>query len=273
MFRKDPEVVRHWGPGAPARAARIQKSLIAAAANLVRPGGVLVYSTCTFSPEENEQVIAEFLHTPGWVLEDACICPLFAPGVPAWGDGNPALTRTARLWPHRLRGEGHFLAKLRKTEGQEDNPAQERVPPLSRESRALWQSWCEEHLQVDLEGELLERAGHLYLLPPGLPSLAGIKAPAPGLYLGEVRVGQRKGSGRFLPSKPLAHYLQPHQVNQVLRLQAEDPRTLEFALGQPIRAEGSEGWKLVALETAVGLFSLGWGKLKGGILRPGKTGL
>lgn len=273
MFRKDPEVVRHWGPGAPARAARIQKSLIAAAANLVRPGGVLVYSTCTFSPEENEQVIAEFLHTPGWVLEDACICPLFAPGVPAWGDGNPALTRTARLWPHRLQGEGHFLAKLRKTEGQEDNPAQERVPPLSRESRALWQSWCEEHLRVNLEGEILERAGHLYLLPPGLPSLAGIKAPAPGLYLGEVRVGQRKGSGRFLPSKPLAHYLQPHQANQVLRLQAEDPRALEFALGQPIRAEGTEGWNLVALETTVGLFSLGWGKLKGGILRPGKAGL
>jgi NOL1/NOP2/sun family putative RNA methylase len=273
MFRKDPEVAHHWGPGAPARAALVQKSLIRAAGDLVRPGGVLVYSTCTFAPEENEQVIADFLRNPGWELEETRISPLFAPGVPAWGDGNPALSRTARLWPHQLRGEGHFLARLRKTEGEANNPALERVPPLSREARALWQDWGEEHLRLPLEGELLERAGHLYLLPPGLPSLAGLKAPAPGLYLGEARAGQRQGSGRFLPGKPLAHYLQPSQVNHVLPLPTEDPRALEFALGQPIGAEGTEGWKLVALETAAGLFSLGWGKLKGGVLRPGKAGL
>jgi NOL1/NOP2/sun family putative RNA methylase len=273
MFRKDPEVVAHWGPSAPARAARVQKSLIAAAAELVRPGGVLVYSTCTFAPEENEQVIAEFLRNPGWEIIDAHISPLFAAGVPAWGDGNPALARTARLWPHKLRGEGHFLARLRKTDGEEHHPTLEHIPPLSRETRALWQAWCEEHLQINLEGQILERAGHLYLLPPRLPSLEGIKAPAPGLYLGETRTGHRKDSGRFLPGKPLAHYLRPSQAQHVLPLQAEDPHTLAFALGQPIPAEGTDGWKLVALETAVGSFSLGWGRLKGGILRPGKTGL
>jgi len=273
MFRKDPEVVCHWGPGAPARAAHVQKTLIRAAGDLVRPGGVLVYSTCTFAPEENEQVIADFLRSPGWELEDARISPLFAPGVPAWADGNPALSRTARLWPHQLRGEGHFLARLRKTEGEESSPALERVPSLSHEVRALWREWYEEHLQLHLEGEILERSGHLYLLPPGLPSLAGIRAPAPGLYLGEARVGQRRGSGRFLPGKPLAHYLQPSQANHVLPLQTEDPRALAFALGQPVPAEGTEGWKLVLLETAAGSFSLGWGRLKGGVLRPGKTGL
>ncbi|MBO1437246.1 16S rRNA (cytosine(1407)-C(5))-methyltransferase RsmF [Meiothermus sp. CFH 77666] len=273
MFRKDPEVVRHWGPGAPARAARVQKSLLAAAGDLVRPGGVLVYSTCTFAPEENEQVIAEFLRSPGWELEDARIHPAFAPGVPAWGDGNPALAKTARLWPHLLRGEGHFLARLRKTEGHESNPALERVPPLSRETRALWQAWSEEHLRVSLTGEIMERAGHLYLLPPGLPSLAGIKAPAPGLYLGEARVGQRKDSGRFLPGKPLAHYLQPSQVKKTLAIDVDDPRGIPFALGQPIPAEGSEGWYLVTLQTPVGAFGLGWGRLKGGVLRPGKVGL
>jgi 16S rRNA C967 or C1407 C5-methylase (RsmB/RsmF family) len=67
MFRKDPEAIRHWGPGAPARAARVQRDLIGLAGDLVRPGGVLVYSTCTFAPEENEQVIAGFLRrNPGW---------------------------------------------------------------------------------------------------------------------------------------------------------------------------------------------------------------
>jgi len=273
MFRKDPEVVRFWGPGAPARAARIQKGLIAAAGDLVRPGGVLVYSTCTFAPEENEQIIAEFLGSPGWELEDARISPAFARGVAAWGDGNPGLARTARLWPHKLRGEGHFLARLRKTDGEENNPHPERIPPLSREVRALWQAWSEAHLQVAVEGEILERSGHLYLLPPGLPNLAGIRAPAPGLYLGEVRVGQRKGSGRFMPGKPLAHFLKPSQVKNTLPLDVDDPRALQFALGQPIQAESPEGWQLVGLQTDVGDFSLGWGKLKGGILRPGKAGL
>lgn len=273
MFRKDPEVVRHWGPGAPARAARVQKSLMAAAGDLVRPGGVLIYSTCTFAPEENEQVIAEFLGNPGWALEDARISPPFAAGVPAWGDGNPALNKTARLWPHRLRGEGHFLAKLRKIDGEEGHPPQEQAPPLSCEVRALWESWREEHLRVKLAGEILERSGHLYLLPAELPSLAGIRAPAPGLYLGEARVGKRTDSGRFLPGKPLAHYLHPSQVGNTLPLQTDDPRALAFALGQPISADGPESWYLVTLETPVGAFALGWGRLKGGVLRPGKAGL
>lgn len=273
MFRKDPEVVRHWGPGAPARAAHVQKGLIRAAGDLVRPGGILVYSTCTFAPEENEQIIAEFLRNPGWELEEARISPLFAPGVPAWGDGNPALTRTARLWPHQLRGEGHFLARLRKLEGEENHPSQERVPPLSREVRALWQAWSEAHLRAAIEGEILERSGHLYLLPPGLPSLAGIKAPAPGLYLGEVRVSQHKDSGRFLPAKPLAHYLKPNQVSNKLALPTDDPSTMSFALGQPVQTEGPEGWVLVGLQTAIGEYGLGWGKLKGGVLRPSRIGL
>jgi NOL1/NOP2/sun family putative RNA methylase len=274
MFRKDPEVVRHWGLGAPARAARIQRSLLGAAGDLVRPGGVLVYSTCTFAPEENEQVISAFLRdNPGWEVEDAHLDPAFAPGMPHWDDGNPVLSRTARLWPHRLRGEGHFLAKLRKVDGEEDSPALERVPPLSREAGALWRGWAQEHLKQGLEGQILERSGHLYLVPEGLPSLSGIKAPAPGLYLGEVRVGARKDSGRFLPAKSLAHYLKPEEAQNVVRLEPGDPRALKFALGEPVEADGEEGWVLAALTSEVGAFSLGWGKLKGEILRPGKTGL
>ncbi|RIH92989.1 16S rRNA (cytosine(1407)-C(5))-methyltransferase RsmF [Meiothermus granaticius] len=274
MFRKDPEVVRHWGPGAPARAARVQRGLLGAAGDLVRPGGILVYSTCTFAPEENEQVIAAFLRgNPGWELENAHLDPSFSPGVPQWGDGNPALSRTARLWPHKLRGEGHFLARLRKTEGLENRPPLERPSPLPREVEALWRAWATEHLKTPPEGPIWQRSGHLYLLPQDLPSLSGLKAPAPGLYLGEARTGQHRGSGRFLPAKSLAHALRPAEVGPVVRLGAEDPRALKFALGEPVEAEGEPGWALAALQTEVGEFPLGWGKLKGGILRPGKTGL
>lgn len=283
MFRKDPDVARHWGPGAPARSARVQRDLIESAGELVRPGGVLVYSTCTFAPEENEEVIASFLlNNPQWTIEDARLHPALASGVPEWGGGNLELTRTARMWPHKLRGEGHFLALLRKGDGDQPKASLEPVTPPSRAVRAYWDDFAREHLDPGLQGihpeaqdgsALLERSGHLYLVPKGLPDLAGIKAPAPGLYLGEVRVGKQKDSGRFLPAKSLAHHLRPEQVHKVLRLEAADPRALKFAQDNPVEAEGLEGWVLVALTTQVGDFSLGWGRAKGGIVRPGKTGL
>src|SRR4030095_5700106 len=81
---------------------------------LVRPGGVLVYSTCTFAPEENEQQVARLLAAhPDWELLEIPTHEGFTPGRPDWSpDGPPELARTVRLWPHHLRGEGHFIAKL-----------------------------------------------------------------------------------------------------------------------------------------------------------------
>ena len=88
------------------------------------PGGVLVYSTCTFAPEENEGQVAWFLTThPDWEVLDLPIHPGFTPGRPDWTPaGPPALARTVRLWPHHLRGEGHFIAKLGRP-GSEAEPA------------------------------------------------------------------------------------------------------------------------------------------------------
>lgn len=255
------------------RAARVQRSLISSAGDLVRPGGVLVYSTCTFAPEENEQIIAEFLQNPGWQLLEARIHPTFDNGVPAWANGNPALVQSARLWPHKLRGEGHFLARLRKTQGEEGHPSPERISLISHEVQAIWQDWAQEHLKTLPQGEVLVRTGHLYLVPPGLPSLGGIRALAPGLYLGQVRTGGHKKAGRFLPGKPLAHYLKPTQVVHTLAITSDDPRAMRFANNEPVPADGVDGWLLVALQTEVGSFSLGWGRLKSGILRAGKTGL
>jgi NOL1/NOP2/sun family putative RNA methylase len=268
MFRKDPDVVRHWGPGTPARSARVQRQLIEHAGALVRPGGVLVYSTCTFAPEENEQVIAHFLsRNPEFELEDARIHQSFAPAVPAWGDGNPALAKAARLWPHRLRGEGHFLARLRRVDGREETPPREKAPPLSRESRQAWQGFAQEHLKVSLEGEIWERAGHLYLLSEGLPSLSGIRAPAPGLYLGKVQ------GGRMLPGKALAHHLGPAQIARVLELPPDDPRALRFVQSNPVEVQAEDGWTAIAVATPVGSFTLGWARIKGGIARMGRATL
>jgi 16S rRNA C967 or C1407 C5-methylase (RsmB/RsmF family)/NOL1/NOP2/fmu family ribosome biogenesis protein len=114
LFRRNPAAAAQWRPGHVSGSAERQRGLLADAARLVRPGGALVYSTCTFAPEENEQQVATFLAAnPGWELLPLPMHPGFAPGRPEWAPGGPPeLSRTVRLWPHRLRGEGHFIAKL-----------------------------------------------------------------------------------------------------------------------------------------------------------------
>ncbi|AEB11497.1 16S rRNA (cytosine(1407)-C(5))-methyltransferase RsmF [Marinithermus hydrothermalis] len=264
MFRKDPEAVRHWGPGSPARASRIQRRLILAAAALVRPGGVLVYATCTFAPEENEAVVAALLEAhPEFEVEDARFHPAFAPGVPAWGGGEVRLERTARLWPHRLRGEGHYLARLRRTDGPEGTPPRVRVPRVDPTAQAEWRAFARRHLETLPEGVIWERSGHLYLLPEDLPSLDRIKAPAPGLYLGQAK------KGRFVPAKALAHYLRPGTAGPTFDLDPEDSRALRFAQGEGVEAVGEDGWYLVTTKG----HALGWGRLKGGVLRPSRATL
>ena len=260
MFRKDPSARAHWGPGAPARMARVQSGLLEAAAELVRPGGVLVYSTCTFAPEENEGVVAGFLgRHPEFEVEDARVHPAFAPGVPEWGGGDARLSRTARLWPHRLRGEGHYLARLRKTEGEEGSPPRLEPPRPKREALAELLAFWEAHLDRPLPERLWERSGHFYVLPEGLPALSGLAAPAPGLYLGEAK------KGRFVPSSMLAHSLRAGEAGPAIELPPEDPRALAFATGEPVAVEeGGSGWRLVT----TGGFPLGFGLLKSGVLRP-----
>jgi len=259
MFRKEPAAAARWGPSAPARAAAVQLRLLQAAAQLVRPGGVLVYATCTFAPEENEGVVGAFLKAhPGFDVEDARLHPSFAPGIPAWGGGDPRLERTARLWPHRLRGEGHFLAKFVRTGGEPGSPHRFRPPRPDHRTLAEWRRWAAEHLRTPPEGEVWERSGHLYLLPEGLPDLGRLASPAPGLYLGQAR------KGRFVPAAQLAHALPPKSAGPELALSSGDPRVLHFARGEPVEHVAGSGWHWVTVEG----YGLGWGRAKGGVLRP-----
>ena len=128
MFRKEEEALRHWSPENVRMCAERQMEILEEAAVMLRPGGILVYSTCTFAPEENEGVIGAFLSAhPEYSVRRISEMPGvdmkgwgFEPGHPEWAQISAdervpdGLDGTVRLWPHRLDGEGHFAAVLQK---------------------------------------------------------------------------------------------------------------------------------------------------------------
>lgn len=115
MFRKDPDVAETWSPERVRYFASQQRNILENARKMLKPGGYLMYSTCTFSPEEDEQMISWFIRTfPDFSLQEMEGYAGFSEGRPDWADGNPELRKCVRIWPHRMDGEGHFLALMRR---------------------------------------------------------------------------------------------------------------------------------------------------------------
>ncbi|MBQ6595225.1 MAG: RNA methyltransferase [Clostridia bacterium] len=193
MFRRSPETAGAWKPSLPEGCAKRQLGILDQAALMVKPGGRVVYSTCTFNTTENEGVMETFLSShPDFSPEDFSL-----PGVGRSEGGM------LRLWPHRVRGDGHFVAKLRRSgnAGGKRPDAGKAGPSRSRRradaglpglgDRELLKMLEEEICRVPevlADGELLRQADYLHLLPKGTPSLSGIRTVKPGLCL--LRVGR-----------------------------------------------------------------------------------
>ena len=251
MFRKNSEAALEWSLDLPATCARRQDDILEAASNLLKPGGLLMYSTCTFAPEENEGVVSEFLeqHPEFELLELSG----FAPGRPEWaGQGSSAqLTRTARLWPHLLEGEGHFMAAFQKIEGEESETRLERGVSLDKPLQKLWTEFAQTYLLEEEAVTLFK--GEIQALNPLTPSLERLKVIRAGVPLAELK------TSRLEPQHGLSH-LYPRDANlPALNLALDDPRVAVYLRGESLEVESSEapeGWILVRV---AGL-ALGWGK-------------
>lgn len=249
MFRKDPQACAEWSLQQVEHCAARQRSILSCAAAMLKAGGVLVYSTCTFAPQENEQNAA-------WLVQEF-----------------PELTleKSEQIWPHLQRGEGHYAAKFikagtavqdgffsalkagtRKKQNQKNSqPYLEQledfcVQTLSKEM----QTWIFEQIS---EGKLAVFGEHLYLLPSGTGSLDGLKIERAGLCLGCCK------KNRFEPSHALAMALRPQEAKQTLEL--EEPE--RFLRGESVCCGSQKGWTLVTAEGC----SLGWGKAAQGVLK------
>lgn len=265
MFRKNEEAVTEWSPENVHLCAERQDGILDAAAVMLRPGGRLVYSTCTFAPEEDEGSICRFLQRhPGFFVKKVEKPEGFWEGRPNWIDHNvPGLEDTFRLMPHRIAGEGHYLAVLEKA-GEYNrnsvyNGAGGENPGLLKTENRYFTDFCKENLrEFPFNGIYLRFGEQLYLGPAGMPAIKGLKVLRPGLHLGTFK------KNRFEPSHALALALSPGHVRRYVDLSAKSDETAGFLSGQTITIkDGEKGWCLVCVEG----YSLGWGKLSSGILK------
>lgn len=282
LFRRYPESIREWSLDAVRGSAKRQARLLTEASRLVRPGGVLVYSTCTFAIEENEQQVADFLsELPGWELDSMAMAPGFAAGVSL---PSAPTERTVRLWPHRLAGEGQFFGRLRRTADEPDvRPAAEPSRGRSKrrkqpgrpgagragageggtvteaDVRRAWQDFRTRTVPGlrAPEERVLIRGDRVFLLPERSPVLPPERLARPGLPLGRSR------PGRFEPHPALATALTESEVAQRVSWRQDASELASYLRGETLPSDGPDGWVQVCFES----WGLGWAKRSKGVLK------
>lgn len=265
MFRKNDNAGEEWSEENVALCAERQDGILDCAATMLKPGGRLVYSTCTFAPAEDEGSVSRFLEThPDFCLE-----------------------KEERLMPHKIKGEGHFLAVLHREGGQLSSAATAGTEKsLTLKDCREFLDFAKEALTIPAEelteGKILLRFGEqLYLAPAETPSLRGLKVLRPGLHLGTVK------KNRFEPSHALALFLKKEQAVHAVNLAGDGTAVRKYLEGQTLTiGEGCDvemahiitrgrmaaeqadvslpkGWCLVCVDG----YSLGWGKAAGAVLK------
>ncbi|MCR5374386.1 MAG: RsmF rRNA methyltransferase first C-terminal domain-containing protein [Lachnospiraceae bacterium] len=239
MFRKNDEAIANWSEENVKMCALRQAEILNEADKMLAPGGRMVYSTCTFAREENEETISAFIDR----------------------HGDYEVEREIRFFPHKFNGEGHFLAVLKKGgERKEDNKALNPVCGITEKELKEYREFEDKYLKVKLSGEFFKMGDTLYLAPEYMPDLKKLYVLRSGLILGEVK------KGRFEPSHALSHYLMPSMVKNeyvtVIREDSED--AIRYLHGDTIDAEGSvKGYHLITIDSV----SVGWGKSDGRIIK------
>lgn len=288
MFRKNEDACEEWSLENVQLCARRQDEILDCAASMLAPGGRIVYSTCTFAPDENEGSMLRFLlRHPEFTIEVAKRTEGMSAGNPAWGvlscnedtaaeSAVETLDNTIRLWPHQLNGEGHYLAVLRKdgmldesqpgycrngiesgmTEREAKTPGKGCVEYLAFAKESLCAGTKEGGMEK-FTGNYLRFGEQLYLIPDGMPSIKGLKVLRPGLHLGTIK------KNRFEPSHALALAMKQQDAVHAVELLADSREVRGYLNGETFSYEGDKGWYLVTVDG----YSIGWGKLAGGIMK------
>lgn len=257
MFRKDPSAVSQWSQQRPDACAVRQGLILDSADKMLSAGGRIIYSTCTFAPQENEMAVAAFLDRhPEYRLISPAVSTFFSPGRPEFANGRRDIRKTMRLFPHKLKGEGHFVAVLEKTDGQQGKIRYQKIVS-DKKVLAPWFDFEKNNLKGVAAGNFMMFGSMLYSLPDNTPDLTGVKVLRRGLQLGEMK------KGRFEPSHSLAMALKTDNAQRE-NMPPDDERVESYLCGQTLRTDNSSrGYRLMAVDG----YTMGWGKCDGRIIK------
>lgn len=252
MFRKDPRAVQEWSEEHSQSCAVRQLGILESAKTAVKPGGVLVYSTCTFSLEENEKVVCSFLETnPDFSLE-AIPCEFGSASKQEWLDTNYDLSKMHRIFPYQG-GEGHFVARLRR----DGDGTGEWTPRRCGSTDPLFEEFWRSLFDCPVPETVSVVRDTVYILPEQAPALDGVKVVRAGILAGKLV------KNRFVPSHQLVRCGYPVLKSQLLDLDLQDERVYSYLRGMEIPCGGQKGWCAVAVDG----FVLGLGKASSGRMK------
>ncbi|KRO04437.1 tRNA and rRNA cytosine-C5-methylase [Levilactobacillus paucivorans] len=260
MFRKDPGAMDYWSLDYVQECAERQHQILTEALKMVKPGGQLIYSTCTFAPEEDEQTMA-------WVLDnypDFHLVPIektagVIDAIPEWADGNPELKKAARLFPHLMKGEGHFVAKLERDAGESRQPRGKAKlgTPLTADQRHLWADFAQDVLGTTDFTDLVTVKDQLFAVPANLPDLKRCHVFRPGLHLGTFK------KNRFEPAYALALASDPRTTAHTLTIDDQQWRKWVHGDTFSLASAPTKGWYLLTCQEQ----PVGFGKVVGNTVK------
>lgn len=234
MFRKLEQAVDTWSEDKVLECAHIQKNLLKGAYDMLKQGGMVIYSTCTYSYEENEAMVHYAVDELGFELLPLSKSHGLCPGVD--------LDEVVRCYPHHYRGEGHFIALLRKPGNSPRKVVRPMKPQVSQADLKVLKAFYQETLNKKVPAYIIENNGHLYAIKKNFPELKGIRVLRNGLYLGEVR------KNRFIPSYSLALTLTKEDVKRSYDYSCDSEEIKKYIHGETLEGTGNKGFGVIFVD-------------------------
>jgi len=277
MFRKDEDAIKSWEKYQCEKCCGMQWEILQQVDKMLKPGGSILYSTCTFSPEEDELMIEKFMneHEGSYELQEIPKVGGIEGGRTQWSNEKYDFSKAARLWPHKLNGEGHFAALLKKIDNNCENKnnggfeAQDALRKWEkshvindandlRDFNLELANFIENNTNIDgLKGYAFQKGNNLYHLPETCPDLSGLRVAKSGWYLGEM------GPKGFIPSHSFAVSLSCDEIKNKINFTSDARETNSYLKGETLIISGEKGYTGICVDG----YSLGWAKQTGDMLK------
>lgn len=262
MFRKDKDAHKSWNKYRSVECIKIQGEILENAHEMLVPGGKIIYSTCTFNPDENERVIKQFKDKFNYKVLKINSYSYIDKGRSQWVNGDKDLENALRIWPHINDGEGHFVVALQKSDDIEviNYKYIKQLEKTSNEFK-LFEKFCLENLNINIDiylyGYFYLNGNNIYYLQERLVDLKGIRISKFGLFLGDI------DKNRFTPSHSFLMTLKYNDFKNVLNFEYNSEQINRYLKGETLLIDAPKNLYAIT----VNKFPLGWAKVSNGILK------